>query len=382
MQKKLYLFNPDTDLALADGRANYLPPHSIRKMAEDLATLPYWYAEKDDEACILGQKGTIDSNDLDEIIPWGWNSAVCKRLTALGMPDELLPTPEQLEQIRSLSNRSFAVNLLKELLIPDVYCGSATVFFSEAEVETFAGSTAQSLLKAPWSSSGKGLRFCEGHLSEAHRQWARRILTLQGSIIGESLYNKVEDFAMEFRADGEGDVSFIGYSLFSTDEHGKYQGNFLADDEQIESVLCKTIHREDLLRIKEKLIELLPSRLGGYKGYLGVDMMICRFTEEPTFRIHPCVEVNLRMNMGIVARRIFDNYLSPNSTGTFRIDYFANPEDLAKDHQEQTLSFPLCKANGRILSGYQALTPVNGKTNYRAAIRVEETILRTRIADV
>src|SRR5699024_12144097 len=29
---------------------------------------------------------------------------------------------------------------------------------------------------------------------------------------------------------------------------------------------------------------------GNYKGYLGVDMMICRFMEAPHFRIHPCVE--------------------------------------------------------------------------------------------
>ena len=45
---RLHLFNPDTDMALADGRANYLPPSSAHQMALDLAILPMWYAMSGD----------------------------------------------------------------------------------------------------------------------------------------------------------------------------------------------------------------------------------------------------------------------------------------------------------------------------------------------
>ena len=371
MQKKLYLFNPDTDLALADGRANYLPPLAIRKMAKDLSLLPLWYAAKEEEAYCFKSDEKLLIKDFDEIIPWGWNPSISKQLRLLDIPEHLLPTQQELEHIRQLSNRSFAANLLKELITSDSYCGSATVLSSETAIEAFAKRFERTVFKAPWSSSGKGLRFCDGYLNETHKQWAFRILKIQGSIIGECLYNKVEDFAMEFYSDGKGKVFFIGYSLFQTDEHGKYKGNLLASDVQIETGLSNKVSREDLLQIKKTLIERLPSCLNDYKGHLGIDMMICQFPEEPVYRIHPCVEVNLRMNMGIVARCIADNHLAERSTGYFKIDYFANPMNLFKDHQEQISLFPLCKAGDKILSGYQALTPIDNTTNYRAAIWVE-----------
>ena len=41
---ELYLFNPDSDLALANNEANYIAPASARRMAQDMALLPIWYA--------------------------------------------------------------------------------------------------------------------------------------------------------------------------------------------------------------------------------------------------------------------------------------------------------------------------------------------------
>ena len=44
---KLYLFNPDSDLALANNESNYIAPASARRMAQDMALLPIWYAAPD-----------------------------------------------------------------------------------------------------------------------------------------------------------------------------------------------------------------------------------------------------------------------------------------------------------------------------------------------
>ena len=33
----LYIFNPDTDLALANGRGNYTPTEGVRQMISDLS---------------------------------------------------------------------------------------------------------------------------------------------------------------------------------------------------------------------------------------------------------------------------------------------------------------------------------------------------------
>ena len=48
---KLYIFNPDTDLALANNRENYMPPARVKQMTKELELLPLWYAE--DSSCIF-----------------------------------------------------------------------------------------------------------------------------------------------------------------------------------------------------------------------------------------------------------------------------------------------------------------------------------------
>ena len=70
--------------------------------------------------------------------------------------------------------------------------------------------------------------------------------------------------------------------------------------------LLEYIPVEEIYKLRDRLEQELSLRFGTiYNGYLGVDMMICRFPGSPVYRIHPCVEINLRMNMGVVARHIY-----------------------------------------------------------------------------
>ena len=48
----LYLFNPENDLALANGGKNYTPPPLARTIARDLSTLSLWYAPEEDVVCL------------------------------------------------------------------------------------------------------------------------------------------------------------------------------------------------------------------------------------------------------------------------------------------------------------------------------------------
>ncbi|MEG2150318.1 MAG: hypothetical protein RRY36_03750 [Bacteroidaceae bacterium] len=377
---KLYLFNPESDLALGNGNENYDPPASALKMAEDLALLPAWYADKGSKVLIptahesyfyeLKERGFLQDifpsthssfsrDELSQISPWGWNPRLIKQLGLLGISSSLLPNEEEMNKIRELSRRSLAVKLLKELNEQGEYCGTSIELRTEQEVEEFVTSQEECVLKAPWSGSGKGLFWCRGEYTYFINRWSKRILKAQGGIVGEPLYNKVKDFAMEFRADGKGEIYFIGYSLFETDSHGTYKGNILASDKEIENRLSTYVSQEQLHKLKVKLVDKLSALLGAtYQGYLGVDMMLCECKTTPKLRIHPCVEINLRMNMGIVAHNIYERY---GRTGRFVIDYFPNPADLLKDHQERMQSSSLT-------GGYLSLTAVNENTNYRASI--------------
>lgn len=393
MMQTLFLFNPENDLALANGDENFVPSAQALRMGADLAFLPAWYMPE--AGCVWLPEFTADqwsgkgyeqllpavrcldknpeaSAGPTEISPWGWNAMLAKKLRLAGVPANLIPTESRLARIRDYSHRSFSVAVGKKLQGPEWLCGSAVCLRSEPEVESFVEAVSDGVLKAPWSGSGKGLFWYEkGTYSSPLKSWANKILAKQGSLIAERSYCKVKDFAMEFYSDGTGNVSFAGYSLFRTDSRGAYHSNLLASDEAIENRLAHFTGKEVLRYLRTELEPLLSQEVGRfYKGYLGVDMMVCRFGEKPYDRIHPCVEINLRMNMGMVARLFFDRYVAPGRQGCFAVDYFKTTAALQTNHRQLAEKHPLVIENGKIRSGYLSLAPVGETTRYRASVRI------------
>lgn len=393
-KKALYLFNPEHDLALASGEANYMAPASARRMASELALLPMWYAEEGSAVLapsaynldyvkkiqeLLGLSVDLITDpelaieqDLD-IRPWGWDVALRKRLSVLGVDEVLLPSMGQLNDLREYSHRSKAVALLPELQLNECFCGESYYLKTPEEWKRFVEGRKECLLKAPLSGSGKGLNWCKGIFTSFISGWCTRVAASQGGVIAEPIYNKVEDFAMEFYSDGAGELTFVGYSLFHTGKSGMYEGNCLLSNEAIRKKLSQYVPLEALMDLENCLKYRLSALVGTvYKGYLGVDMMICRFpeNEKPVFRIHPCVEINLRMNMGVIARFLHDRYVRPGSTGRFVIDYHPSEGEALQEHERMSATYPLEIREGRVYSGYLPLVPVHKRSCYRAWIWV------------
>lgn len=389
--RTLYIFNPEHDLALASGDANYMAPASARQMATELALLPMWYAEKGagvlapsaynlDFLKMMKELLGVDAQLVTEpelcdekasvFSPWGWDASLRKRLLTLGAEPSALPSDEALAAWRHYSHRSQAVALLPKLRLNEYYCGKSCYLNTVEACKSFVEERKACLLKAPLSGSGKGLNWCKGVFTSFISGWCGRVVASQGGVVGEPIYNKVEDFAMEFYADGEGKVVFAGYSLFSTGGSGMYAGNVLLPDEKIVRKLSEYVPSEELSRLKGCLEKELSALLGcSYCGYLGVDMMICQFPNEvPFYRIHPCVEINLRMNMGVVARLLTDRYLASEVEGRFQIAYYPSAGMALEEHRQMTASHPLCVEGGRISSGYLPLVPVTRQSRYRAFI--------------
>ncbi len=423
MSASLYLFNPDNDLALANNSPNYQAPQSARQMADDLCTLSAWFAGVGDSVMVSSiadaewwqRQETADLlTDIHwhsfrmppfvgELKPWGWNLALVKRLRQWGVEETFLPGAVQMETFRRLSSREQAVKMLSQFVassrlcgesscvraakpLPDIdssssslcgqfsssFCGKSFFCTELSQVEPLVCRWEETLLKAPYSGSGKGLRQGRGAWTPVLANWCSRVMRAQGGVVVEPLYNKVEDFAMEFLVEGD-EVSFVGYSLFRTDGNGAYKGNLLATDAEIESRLSRYVDVEALHALRCEWAVLLRKWLFGvgYRGYLGIDMMVCRFAEAPIYRIHPCVEINLRMNMGVVARLFHDRFVKDGRMGTFSVEYWQDAEALRTDHQRQKTDSPLVVSDGRILSGYLSLNPIGKGCHYRASVKVE-----------
>ncbi|MGL4518948.1 MAG: hypothetical protein ACRCUJ_04350 [Phocaeicola sp.] len=379
----LWLFNPDHDLALGANELHYIAPAAIRQMEEDLALLPLWYAPAGGAVEIaneqlahsfvahLGLKPEAivakwGSTLYNKVYPWGWNKALTHTLLQRGVSVQLLPTQDELFQIRNLSGRLLAVEVLQEL---GRWATGATsvALYSMESVAAFVSSHSQVILKAPWSGSGKGLRFATGCFDQPLQGWVKRTLALQQYVVCEPFYQKVVDFAMEFES-LNGVVRFVGYSIFETDSKGSYQRSLLESNKMLEERLSLYLPEVAFGDLQQQLELILTAQVAAhYQGYLGVDMMICQEVGG-SYWLHPCVEINLRMNMGVVARLFYDRYVTPGSKGYYGVTYQSAPSALLQQSIADEGAYPLQLVDNRIKSGYFSLTPVTAATHYQAYV--------------
>jgi hypothetical protein len=175
---------------------------------------------------------------------------------------------------------------------------------------------------------------------------------------------------MEFYA-GDGSVEFAGYSLF-TAENGAYVGNLLTTDSEIEEQLSQYIATETLTTVKQHLCIVMQRLLAGsgYHGYLGVDMMI--YDNGAGCRLNPCMEVNLRMNMGVVSRVFYDRFVCAGKCGIYRVRFFKQPGEAYNFHLGMAESHPLTVENGKVSAGYLSLVPVTPENRYIAYVIIKE----------
>ena len=156
----------------------------------------------------------------------------------------------------------------------------------------------------------------------------------------------------------------MGYSLFEADCRGIYKENVLASDQVIESRLASYVPMEVLSEITKRCVDELDALLfGSYVGYLGVDLMVCQ--DDEGYKVHPCVEVNLRMNMGVVSRLFYDNYVCEGTEGRYVIEYIPKNGEALRFHEAMQKEYPLEMENGQVKRGYLSLTPVFEDTSYQ-----------------
>lgn len=346
---RLLYFNPENDLALAANDAHYTPPASARQMARDLQRLPLLWAEKEDLVLLRNEEDSSAASPADvspvrtlpsligtawggssslQLLPWGWSPLVVRQLRDAGVSASLLPTTEQLADYRAFASRQTAVRLLRHWRAecPEAFGGRGLVGESEwctteQEVKDACSRCDGAMLKMPWSGSGRGVHPVEAELTGKDLAWVRRTLVRQGGVEVEPIYNKVQDFAMEFWAE-DGRVCYEGLSVFETTAGGVYAGNLVASEAEKENRLSGYVS-PGLLREVRCCLETLLSSAGiprWYSGPIGVDMMVVKLSspQSSSFHLHPLVEVNMRMTMGWVALRL-QQKLSPGEVGTFRI---------------------------------------------------------------
>ena len=330
---RVHLFNPENDLALAAGTANYTAPKAALRLRMAGAALPLWYAGDGDHVmCHSADCHWLERVRTDFMIhadildhrphpgerpePWGWSAAVRKEFGDAGFPTDALPTVSEINVMRGLSHRRTGAAVAQRVaaLLPDLDLPpAAEEIRSLAEAEEYMlRSGGKVFFKAPWSCSGRGVtdsRTCGTSTALGH---AAGYIRSQGSAMAEQALDKAADFAKIYEC-RDGEVVLSGTSVFLTDSRGAYCGNLLADEAARVAETEMYADGEELRRVTEAVrIALSEIVAPYYSGIVGVDMLADR-----SGRICPVVEVNLRKTMGYVANCFADRYLAAGARGRF-----------------------------------------------------------------
>ena len=313
-----FIFNPEHDLCLASGDVNFIPPATAVRFAQEGKWIEKFMRAQgtvaDSGPCSGCDSGSCSCSGkcAAQVVPWGWNAVLKRKLIGEGWPLEVLPSDEEIEFIRENSRREVAVELLESLQgVGLVSADYRIIARSLEEIESFLQNHNRVVLKAPLSGSGKGVRFVTGELMETDRGWCRKTIQKQGAVIVEQRMEIQQEFAMLFECAQTAErVTFRGYSMFYT-SNGAYKGNILASDEYIENRLAKWVPEEILHKLQAEIALWLHEKFHGrYTGFVGVDMFICE-----DGLLNPAMEINLRMTMGLIARNIYDFHREEYSLG-------------------------------------------------------------------
>lgn len=394
-----HVFNASHDEALAGGAGGALSA-AARRIDADLAVLPYWYARSGEAVCVpdagaarsflrslpvsrpVAVTDSFPRGGEYRIEPWGWDGFLVRELVRRGVPREFMPGEGFLRNLRELQSRETVAKFLPALLrelraspcgaAEDAFAGGSSFARTEEELRAdpvFA--SGRYILKRPWSGSGRGLYAAGSGCPERAAAWRAEAFRMQGGVEVQPFLDKAEDCAAEFFLPPGGAARLLGFSRFRTAHGGFYAGN--AVEYGAEDRLRRSLGGAGaaLSAAAEALRHALPAVLRGYSGPLGVDMMICRLPGAGGRRgLFPCVEINLRRTMGMVALALAP-LLADGREGEFRVAHAQRRGGMLALLESMRKYAPPEIAGGKLAGGCLPLTPAGEDTRFHACLAVK-----------
>jgi hypothetical protein len=351
-KRKLFLFNPTCEMALANGEPSYMPPQHLRHFENDLATLPCFLGNENDFVLtheklnpqfieylkclgfnttqfILSHNELNLSDNLDLLCPWGWSLSAHKKLNSF-LPfcnDKWFqhPMAKWLNTHPQLLSRE-TTSVFKKLLF-NIDCKDYPLLeipTPPVKIETLESLKTITnyikppiLLKTPWSASGRGLfkiRDINEHVEQ--NDWIKSKLRQQKCFYAEQYLKKLLDVSFHFIIETDS-IRFIGNTFFETDIKGQFLGCHIRfpENKNLDKILLTNACEQatDLLLKGLQLLNINKQ----YQGPLGIDAIFFE-NDNGKIKLNPCVEINLRHTMGLL--NIFlRNRIHPEKTGYWKI---------------------------------------------------------------
>ncbi|MDD4746189.1 MAG: hypothetical protein PHW19_02795 [Salinivirgaceae bacterium] len=392
MSTRLFIFNPTNEIAIADGGNGYVPNRQLAEFERDLDTLPFVFANADDIVLVQNEPDAAWLNVMspiahllpqflcrEEIIqklkskeitiaafhPWGWSPRMVRIVTdfMIGNQKALFNNVNSnwSPNHQKTYGRETALHVLREVI---EHCENPDLFINKdqfpqrivqlSEVDTLLFQTSRIVFKSPYSASGRGvLMLNRATINESNRLWIQSQIKKSGYVMVESFLEIVHECSLHFKMDAT-QCKPVAFSFFDVTEKGSYGGSYV-NSAPVRQEVMDFLDHVNIPSLARNVGNALFSQGVStvYNGYLGVDMIISRNPEGDLY-FQPCVEINMRYNMGTVAH-FLSKILDDDVFGFFKI--VSNQDSNTPSVEAQMVQNPPIWKNCRLRKGVLPLTP-------------------------
>lgn len=407
MLPDIYFFNPTSEPAIANGSSYYTPSAKLRKFESDLSYLPGWLGREQDQVILHGapdpdfefkmaQQGFRLPRFLnlqqvmkdpewiqmpkERLLPWGWSPAVCQLFKPAfssfsevfrhSVVAEWQPVHKMLySRLTGIAIQRWILENYSADWLPDQSDIPVTGETLQ-QIYTAVDRYQQSVVKTPWSSSGRGLLlFPNPDSRKKNEELLSGMLRQQDFVTIEPWHEKLTDLSFQFEF-CQGKLCYRGRTFFETDRKGRYKRTLLEDNpvlpEDVKSFLEE--HTQKVVAmLSDALCQSDYSRL--YNGWIGIDSMVYR-SAGGGLKLWPVLEVNGRFTMGTLALKMRE-FLLPGSKGHLEI-YHSKTIDFQAFGRKREREMPLVLTGNRMVSGFLPLTPMLSDHSFGACLEVVE----------
>ena len=379
--RKIFHFNPTCELAIANGSPYYQAPAILREFEEELAPILLLFASSGDHvlkegpiagryleqigelglstAQCLSKANSLETVENETVLlqPWGWSPAESLYLSDYQQTPDIEERNDQIAN-SDLFQRKHAVELVNNFLNenPEPFFPGEEerpkLLDSLEAVEDYLFRRTQIVLKAPLSSSGRGLQVIrKSKLNDSNIRWIKTRLNQQNYLVAEPLFNKKTDLSFQFELKSSEEIVFHGVSYFKTNSNGQYLGHYI---NPIADMAYRYFQKNELCKMAQLLTgQLQKSQFQSiYQGFIGVDAII--YEADRQIKIQPCLEINPRFNMGILSQAI-EQKIHPESSGVFQT-YYQPKRPYRQFAEEQAKKNPPFMADQQLRKGFISLT--------------------------
>ncbi len=355
----LHWFNPSAESHAMPSGHHHVANKSELALTEDLEMLILAWSKKEDIALLRKPPGNehlaylknagldlpeifsaeggeaeaaLEGRKLGGLRPWAWSPDAAKKLEPFAQHVSSASLWSWCGNVPAgYFSKEIGSRLESQLDLSEgvgVFCKDLDVAVMELIERLKVGDV---LLKAAFACAGRGHRKVKRGVSvDEVMPWLEKTIQNHGGVMVEPWLERVVDFSSlyeigEDMETGESTAKWMGMTRMENDAAGRFLGTIVQSkwgcdlDADLREFLFR--EKEVMSFYRQRLPEVLPEILPGYRGAVGVDAMVFR-TADGGYGLRHIVELNVRMTMGRVALELHRKLPTPavsGRVGRFRI---------------------------------------------------------------